>query len=341
MVIYDFNFVYSPTSSGNSTAFAQNLIALQPESLAQVIIFGPAPALTVGGTGTVTASSAPPNSGQPITFSTTSTTCSVTAAGVVTGIQAGTDNCIISATQLGDAVYLHASATLLLSIGQAAQSLTFPGQTSPTQPLTIGAEFAIDPPATSNSPNSGNPIIYSSLTPAVCTVSGTQVKVVAAGTCTLAADQAGNTNFTAATQVTQSITALPTVTLTKVLSPVDDPGKFTLSINDTTAAGQGHDGKVGPVSIAANTAVTVTETPDAGTNADDYTSVLTCKDATGAELPTTDTGFTMPAGNVSCTFTNTRKAAPAAATPVPTLGEWSLMLLGLLAAGMGMRRLRR
>lgn len=32
--------------------------------------------------------------------------------------------------------------------------------------------------------------------------------------------------------------------------------------------------------------------------------------------------------------------APAQVTPVPTLGEWSLMLLGLLAAGLGMRRLR-
>lgn len=32
---------------------------------------------------------------------------------------------------------------------------------------------------------------------------------------------------------------------------------------------------------------------------------------------------------------------PAAVTPVPTLGEWSLALLGLLAAGLGARRLRR
>ncbi len=31
----------------------------------------------------------------------------------------------------------------------------------------------------------------------------------------------------------------------------------------------------------------------------------------------------------------------AVVTPVPTLGEWGLMLLGLLAAGLGMRRLRR
>ncbi|MBK6866830.1 MAG: IPTL-CTERM sorting domain-containing protein [Burkholderiales bacterium] len=34
-------------------------------------------------------------------------------------------------------------------------------------------------------------------------------------------------------------------------------------------------------------------------------------------------------------------AATAAVAPIPTLGQWSLMLLGLLAAGLGARRLRR
>ncbi len=34
-------------------------------------------------------------------------------------------------------------------------------------------------------------------------------------------------------------------------------------------------------------------------------------------------------------------AAAAAVAPVPTLGEWGLMLLGLLAAGLGVRRLRQ
>ncbi len=41
-----------------------------------------------------------------------------------------------------------------------------------------------------------------------------------------------------------------------------------------------------------------------------------------------------------CQVTVTYKAAPVA-TAVPTLGEWGLMLLGLLAAGLGMRQVRR
>lgn len=39
---------------------------------------------------------------------------------------------------------------------------------------------------------------------------------------------------------------------------------------------------------------------------------------------------------VSCTTTNTPPV-----TPVPTLSEWGLMLLGLLAAGLGVRQVRR
>ena len=56
---------------------------------------------------------------------------------------------------------------------------------------------------------SGNAVTFTSTTPTVCTVSGTNCNTitgVAAGTCTIAADQAGNANYVAAAQVTQSIT---------------------------------------------------------------------------------------------------------------------------------------
>ncbi len=53
---------------------------------------------------------------------------------------------------------------------------------------------------------SGNAVTFTSTTPSVCTVSGTTVTPVAAGTCTIAANQAGNATYSAATQVTQDIT---------------------------------------------------------------------------------------------------------------------------------------
>jgi hypothetical protein len=49
-------------------------------------------------------------------------------------------------------------------------------------------------------------VSFSSKTASVCTVSGNAVKGVAAGTCTIAADQAGNASYNAAPQVTQNLT---------------------------------------------------------------------------------------------------------------------------------------
>ena len=101
------------------------------------------------------------------------------------------------------------------------------------------------------------------------------------------------------------------------------------------SAGPG--GSVGPdQGVAAGLTATIAITPDAGQVVDAVTS------SCGGALTGND--FTTGAVNADCTVAVTfRAAAPTAAavTPVPTLGEWGLMLLGLLAAGLGARRLRR
>ena len=51
---------------------------------------------------------------------------------------------------------------------------------------------------------SGNPVVLTSLTSGVCTISGATVMGVAAGTCTIAANQAGNASYSPATQATLS-----------------------------------------------------------------------------------------------------------------------------------------
>ena len=56
---------------------------------------------------------------------------------------------------------------------------------------------------------SGNPVVFGSLTPALCTVSGNTVTMLAVGTCTLTADQAGNANFEPAAQVTLDVVLAP------------------------------------------------------------------------------------------------------------------------------------
>jgi Dockerin type I domain/Putative Ig domain/Fibronectin type III domain len=59
---------------------------------------------------------------------------------------------------------------------------------------------------------SGNPVVFSSTTPAVCTVSGTNGSTVtglSAGSCTIAANQAGNSNYNPAPPVTQTFAIDP------------------------------------------------------------------------------------------------------------------------------------
>jgi hypothetical protein len=174
-------------------------------TVAQTLTFGAAPTVRVNGTDTMTASSALPNSGNPITFSTTSTDCTVTSAGVVTGINAGTNNCAIVATQAGNGSYNTGTATQIFSIGKANQTITFGAQSPASHAFMPSGTFAINPLATSAAPNSGNAVTYSSLTGGVCSVSGTTVTMLGVGTCMLAADQAGNGNYNNAAQVTQNV----------------------------------------------------------------------------------------------------------------------------------------
>ena len=55
-----------------------------------------------------------------------------------------------------------------------------------------------------NGSASGNPVTFSSTTTGVCTISGSTVTGLAVGTCTIAANQAGNANYNAAVQATES-----------------------------------------------------------------------------------------------------------------------------------------
>ena len=94
-------------------------------------------------------------------------------------------------------------ATQNITIGQAAQTITFGAQGGQT--YSGGGSFALNPVATATS---GLTVSYSSTTPAVCTIANpvvATVSMVAAGTCTIAANQAGNVSYAAAPQATQSI----------------------------------------------------------------------------------------------------------------------------------------
>lgn len=88
------------------------------------------------------------------------------------------------------------------SVGHTPQDITFtnPGTQTVGAPVTLSATS-----------NSGLAISFASSSPAVCTVSGSMVTFVAAGTCTVTASAAGNSTYAAASQVTQNFTVNPAV----------------------------------------------------------------------------------------------------------------------------------
>lgn len=93
-----------------------------------------------------------------------------------------------------------AQQNFTLTVVKVAQTIAF-GPQGP-QTYVPGGVFTINPLATATS---GLAVTYSSLTTGVCTVSGINVSIISAGTCTIAADQPGNGIYVAALQVTQNV----------------------------------------------------------------------------------------------------------------------------------------
>jgi hypothetical protein len=95
------------------------------------------------------------------------------------------------------------SNTVTIKVVPASQTLSF----GPPSNVTLG----IPPFTLSATATSGLAVSFASGTPAVCTVSGNTVTIVAAGSCSLTASQSGNANYLAAPSVTQSFTVTSAV----------------------------------------------------------------------------------------------------------------------------------
>ena len=172
-------------------------LSLQPPQAAQTISFS-APANRALNSGSFSAA-ATATSGLSVTFaSTTPAVCSATAPGLVTLLAVGT--CTLTADQAGNASYTAATQvtrSFSITASLLAQTITFPGISDValgTPPFTLTA-----------SASSSLPVVFSSLSSAVCTVSGAgSVTLLAVGTCTVAAQQPGNGTYSAAPEVTIS-----------------------------------------------------------------------------------------------------------------------------------------
>ena len=146
------------------------------------------------------------SSGLTVTLvSNTTSVCTISTA-ALTVLTVGT--CSITASQAGNANYNAATAvTQGFTVSQATQTITFNAQPA-NRGFVAGSTFPISPTA---SASSNLAVMYSSITTGICSVVGTNVTMVAPGTCTIAANQSGSANFLAASQVTQNVQLNATV----------------------------------------------------------------------------------------------------------------------------------
>ncbi len=143
---------------------------------------------------------------------------------------AGSSNFEVTATNAsasGDA----ATRVGALTVNQAIQTISFGALSNRTYgdaPFTVSATGGA----------SGNPVTFSSTTTGVCTTSGTNgstVTIVAAGTCSIKASQAGNTNYNAAPDVTQSFTVNPAALTASIIGDPTKPYDGTTTATLTSA----------------------------------------------------------------------------------------------------------
>jgi hypothetical protein len=172
---------------------------------------------TVGETYTVTASGGPSTNAVTFSIDSSSTSGACTISGSKVFFTAlGT--CVIDANQAGNANYSAApQVSQALSIQSGTQTIAF-SSSIPASP-TVGGTYSV----AATGGTSANPIIFSigaTSTAGSCTVLASTVTFTAVGTCVIDANQAGNVNYSAALQVSQSITILPGAQVVKFKSKV-------------------------------------------------------------------------------------------------------------------------
>lgn len=198
----DLNYLAAPSTTAN-------VVVKTGQSITN-FIFTPS-TLTVATTTQASASGG--TTLNPVTFSTSSASniCTVTVAGVVTGT--GLGNCVVTANLAGDETHTPAQATQTIAVGQGSQTIG---------PITLLGSLSVGSTSTAHATaTSGLAVIFTASPPETCEATGTNgstIKGLAAGPCTISANQFGNANFAAALQVQFTPSVLLNQTITSPLT---------------------------------------------------------------------------------------------------------------------------
>ena len=125
-------------------------------------------------------------------------TATTNASGVATFANLSIDNSGNSYTLSASSSGLTSATSSAFNITKRSQTVSFTS-TAPGSATVGGATYAVTASA-----SSGLAVVFTSATTGVCTVAGSTVSFIAVGTCTVNANQAGDANYNAATQVQQT-----------------------------------------------------------------------------------------------------------------------------------------
>jgi hypothetical protein len=177
-----YGFCYVVASQGGDSTFNAATSVLQAFGVAhatQTISFG---GIAGQNAGTAIPLSASASSTLPVSFASLSPTVCTVSGTSASLIAYG--ECFIQAGQAGDAEYAAAtSVTQSFGVAHGMQTITFPNP---------GSQVAATMLSLSATATSGLPVAFTSLTPSICTVAGTNASLLAYGTCTIQASQNGN-----------------------------------------------------------------------------------------------------------------------------------------------------
>jgi hypothetical protein len=200
---------FTPTDTANFNTPAPVTVEINVAVAAQTIgaiSFSPE-SLAVNGT---TEASAITTSGLEVIWTSSTPDICTVSGSTVTGVTAG--DCTIAANQAGNGNYSAApQATQDISVGKADQTIT----AISFSPAFMAVNGSTEASATTTS---GLTVTWTTTTPSVCTVNGSTVTGLAAGTCTIVANQSGDATYNPALPVTQNIT------VSKAYGDIDDNG---------------------------------------------------------------------------------------------------------------------
>jgi hypothetical protein len=297
-------------------AFAWTTPATVPPSgaTAESVTFTPTDAAdynTVTGTVTVTANSkttptvtVPPTPsaityGQTLSSSTlnggtASVAGSFSWTTPTTAPGAGTPTESVTFTPTDTADYNTATVTVALTVNQATQTISF-SVSSPVNygvaPITLSASGGA----------SGNPVTFAVLS-GPGSVSGNTLTILGVGTVTISANQAGNTNYSAATQITQSIVVNPAVLTVSANSATRMYGVANPTFTGTITGAVGGDTFTESYStlatISSNAGIYAIVPSATGTNLAAYSVTVQNGSLTISQAPTT-TSITTTSGSIT------------------------------------------